>query len=61
MIVREPRRVSGPLMMGLVAFPGVFSWFLLRRGYANSTRVSAFIYAGIMLALGIYRIALQTG
>ena len=51
----EPRHLSLLLLLGLLVAPGVFVWFLLRRGYANSTRVAAFVYTGVMLAFGIFR------
>jgi hypothetical protein len=41
----EPRRVSLPLMIGMMSVPMLFCWFLLRRGYARSTR-----NAGLLLA-----------
>jgi len=40
----ESRAISGPLMLGLVALPLVFFWFLLRPGYAHSTRAIVAIY-----------------
>jgi len=50
----EPRRLSGLLILGLLVAPPAFVWLLLRRGYATSTRVAGFIYAAVMLALGLY-------
>jgi hypothetical protein len=40
----NPRYPSLPLMIGLIVLPIVFFWFLLRRGYASSTRNAAFAY-----------------
>lgn len=39
------RVVGGPLMLGLIAAPLVFVWFLLRPGYSSSLRKIAFAYA----------------
>ena len=51
----EPRRLTGPLLLGLLNAPPVFVWLLLRRGYAPSTRVVGFTYATVMLLLGLFR------
>jgi hypothetical protein len=48
-----PRRISMPLMVGLIAAPAIFIWFMLRRGYARSTRTAAFTYAGILFGFGL--------
>jgi hypothetical protein len=53
----EPRRLSKTLLMGILAFPVIFAWFLLRNGYSNTLRVGAFLYLGITLALGIVKAA----
>ena len=45
MTADESRRIGLPLMIGLIVLPLIFVWFLLRPGYANSTRVAAFAYA----------------
>jgi hypothetical protein len=52
----EPRHLSGPLMLGIVALPIVFVWFLLRPGYSRSLRQAAFTYTVALpvLALVIY-------
>jgi hypothetical protein len=41
----EPRPINAPFMLGLIALPIVFAWFLLLPGYARSTRIAAFTYA----------------
>jgi hypothetical protein len=46
----KSRRISGPLMLGLLTMPLVFGWFLARRGYANSTRIIVAVYASLGLA-----------
>ena len=51
------RKVGFPLIIGLYVLPALFGWFLLRRGYANSTRIAVFIYAVITVALGIVHAA----
>jgi hypothetical protein len=49
----ETRRLSGPLLLGILVLPVVFSWFLLRRGYSNSLRMGAFLYMGVGIAAGV--------
>ena len=51
------RKIGFPLIIGLYVLPALFGWFLLRRGYANSTRTAAFIYAAITVALGMVHAA----
>ncbi|WP_415640811.1 hypothetical protein [Sphingomonas zeae] len=46
----QSRRISGPLMLGLLTVPLVFGWFLARRGYGNSTRIIVSVYASLGLA-----------
>jgi hypothetical protein len=41
--------------MGIVLLPVVFAWFTLRRGYASSTRVAAFVWLSVNLALAAVR------
>ena len=50
---RQPRRISGPLMLGLLTVPLLSGWFLARRGYANSTRVIVAVYAMLGPAIAI--------
>ncbi|MFJ4352746.1 zinc ribbon domain-containing protein [Pseudomonas sp. NPDC089428] len=38
------RLVSLPLFLGIVVFPIVFVWFLLRKGYSVQSRVMAFVW-----------------
>lgn len=47
------RHVNPLLMTGLVALPAMFVWFLLIPGYPRSTRVAAFTYLLLPLALSI--------
>ena len=47
----EPRHINPPFMLGLIALPIVFVWFLLLPGYARSTRIAAFAYAFTLPAL----------
>jgi len=49
----EPRRLSTGLLAGLIVAPGLFAWFLLRRGYSNQLRVAAFTFAAINAAMAI--------
>jgi hypothetical protein len=48
-----PRRLSTPLLLGLLISPPVFVWFLLRRGYSNGLRAAAFSLAAFILFLGL--------
>ena len=41
----EPRVVRGPLMLGLIAMPIVFVWFLFLPGFTRSLRWAALAYA----------------
>ncbi|WP_353205497.1 hypothetical protein [Sphingomonas sp.] len=41
----KPRAVNPAFMLGLVALPIVFVWFLFLPGYGRSLRVVALIYA----------------
>ena len=43
--VEERRPIGVLLMIGLLTVPLVFGWFLLRPGYANSTRIVVLVYA----------------
>jgi hypothetical protein len=49
----EYRRLSMPLLVGLLTVPVLFIWFMLRRGYARSTRVAAFTYAAVVFGFGL--------
>jgi len=49
------RHVSPLLAAAIFGLPIVFYWFLLRRGYANSTRRVALLPRLIVLALGASR------
>jgi hypothetical protein len=46
----EPRRHVSPLLAAaIVAAPVLFTWLLLRKGYAGSTRRAAFLFMGMMV------------
>jgi hypothetical protein len=47
------RRLSPPLLFGMLLVPIIFVWFFLRPGYPSSLRVAAFAYTGIFLAVGL--------
>jgi hypothetical protein len=49
----EPRRLSAPLLAGMLMAPPIFVWFFLRRGYSSSLRRTAFVYAGTFFAIGL--------
>ena len=49
------RRLGWLLLLGLIALPGLFCWFTLRRGYSNQLRAAAFTYAAVTALLGLSR------
>ena len=51
----EPRRISGPLMLGLFLLPIVFFWFLLRPGYSSTSRIGVGLYMLFGVALWVFR------
>lgn len=53
MSASEPRPINAFFMLGLIAVPIVFVWFLLLPGYASSTRTAAFAYAFTLPALAL--------
>jgi len=55
-----PRPISPPLMLGLIVLPAVFFWFLLRPGYARSTRQIVAIYALAFPVLGLIGALMET-
>lgn len=49
-----PHRPLSPLLaIAIIACWPLFVWFLLRKGYAPSTRRAGFIYAGANLAAAL--------
>lgn len=55
------RKIGIPLIAGIYMAPTVFGWLLLRRGYANSTRMAVFIYALVTIAIGVVHVTMGTG
>jgi cytochrome b len=53
----EPRRLSGWLVIGVLALPLVFSWFTLKRGYSKHVRIGAFLHLALALLVGVARAA----
>ena len=51
----EPRRLSLLLLLGMLCAPHLVVWFLLRRGYTGRLRLAGFVYAGVQVALAIFR------
>ncbi len=47
------RVLSGPLLIGTLAVPGIFVWFFLRRGYSPSLRKAAFTWAIILTTMNV--------
>ena len=57
-ILEEPRHVGPLLATAIVAMPALFTWLLLRRGYAGSTRRAGFFFMGVNVAMGVSGAAL---
>jgi K+ transporter len=47
------RRVGRLLMVGLIFAPILFVWFLLGRGYPNSTRAISLLWAAAIPVMGL--------
>jgi len=47
------RNLSAPLLIGTLALPAIFVWFLLRSGYSSSLRRAAFTYFIVITAVAI--------
>jgi hypothetical protein len=47
----QPRRLSAPLLLAILALPLLFVWLLLRLGYSSDLRTGAFLYALLFPAL----------
>lgn len=45
----DHRKVSAPLIAGIVLLPYIFSWFLLRKGYSQTARIIGLGWLGIVL------------
>jgi ribosomal protein L40E len=45
------RQVSVGLIIGIVLFPFVFSWFTLRKGHSTASRVASFVWLFIALVI----------
>ena len=60
----EPRAVNPALMLGLVALPIVFVWFLFLPGYSWSLRVAAlsytFVYPAVFLLGMLFSLILHS-
>ncbi len=47
------RRLSGWLLLGILALAPIFAWFTLRRGYSNGVRTGALLYMAMGILLGL--------
>lgn len=47
----EPRRLSAPVLLAILALPLPFVFLLLRPGYSRELRTGAFLYAFLFPAL----------
>ncbi|HEX8625324.1 MAG TPA: hypothetical protein VF782_09615 [Allosphingosinicella sp.] len=57
----EPRRLTAPLLIAILALPVVFVWLLLRPGYSRDLRTGAFLYALMFPALQLAALLLAGG
>ena len=48
-VLEQPRTVGFWLGVGILVFPLVFAWFLLRKGHSTSSRVIGFVWLGLSL------------
>ncbi|SMC63423.1 hypothetical protein [Novosphingobium sp. B1] len=46
------RKLGIPLIMGIYIAPAIFSWLILRRGFASSTQTAVFTYTIVITLLG---------
>jgi hypothetical protein len=53
MDVQEPRLLEPWLVIGVVAIPAIFFWFLLRRGYSRHVRVGGFLLFATTAVAGL--------
>jgi hypothetical protein len=49
----DPRQLSHWLVIGVLSVPGIFVWFLLRRGYSRHVRTGGFLYAAFPTICGL--------
>jgi hypothetical protein len=47
----EPRRLTAPVLLAVLALPLPFAFLLLRPGYSRDLRTGAFLYAFLFPAL----------
>ncbi len=45
-VIEDAREVGPGLGLGIVVFPYIFAWFLLKKGYSAKARVLAFLWMG---------------
>jgi hypothetical protein len=57
----EPRRLSAPLLLAILALPLLFVWLLLRPGYSRELRIGALLYALLFPALQLAALLLTSG
>ncbi|QNQ08079.1 hypothetical protein [Sphingomonas alpina] len=56
---QEPRAVNALFMLGLIAWPIIFVWFLFLPGYSRSLRVAALSYAFVLPVLAVVGYGLE--
>ena len=57
----EPRRLSAPLLLAILALPLPSVFLLLRPGYSRDVRTGAFLYAFLYPALHLAALLLTSG
>ena len=57
----EPRRLSAPLLLAILALPLLFVWLLLRPGYSRDLRIGAFLYALLFPAAQLAALWIASG
>jgi hypothetical protein len=55
----EPRRLSAPLLLAILACGPVFVWLLLRPGYSSDVRIGGFLYAFLAPTLQLIAVAVE--
>lgn len=59
--ITQHRKVSSPLIIGIVLMPYMFAWFLLRKGYSPKSRAIGFGWAGFVLVLVTFGVPAPNG
>lgn len=52
-LISEPRKVSIPLIVGIIMIPFISSWFTLRKGYSTTARVVSLSWMVLAIVIGL--------